>query len=592
VDHKTAATTGRSFLVVDDNQGFLELIESFIFRNYDQAEVGTASRGEEALSKLIAGSWDVVLLDYRLPDFDGIEVLAEIRKRTVDTAVVMVTGEGDERLAADLFRMGAYDYLVKSAIDPVSLRRCLDQVLLRRGLERQIRSRSDELAASSRELSERSRALDTAYEKLREKKEELRFLSDSLEATVTERTAELRATTGFLNTVLESASQHFIIAAGEDGIILTFNRGAEIAFGRPAEEVVSNVHFSALFESFSTHGNEVEKVVERCRAEGTVNLELQGKRPDKERFIARVAFSPLRGVAVRGLGGIVVVGIDITHERELEQKNKAYIRQIEMANLDLRRKNDQILEATRLKTAFLANVSHELRTPLNAIIGYADLLSQDIYGPLESRQSGAVNGIATRAQDLLRLINDILDLAKVEAGRLELSIEPVKVSELLEEVVETARVLAVEKSLDIKWNGHGNDLELRTDRQKLQQILLNLMNNAVKFTKEGFIVVETEPVEDDEIVFSVRDSGIGIPDSELMVIFDEFRQVDGTATREFGGTGLGLTISHKFATQLGGELSVDSELGVGSVFRLRIPRELDGPKTVQSIPVALDPEIT
>jgi PAS domain S-box-containing protein len=461
---------------------------------------------------------------------------------------------------------------------------------MRRTLEEQIRDRSDALAESSRELSERGRALDTAYENIRQKKEELRFLSDSLETTVGERTAELRATTSFLNTVLDSAARHFIIAMGEDGVVLSFNRSAELAFGRTAEDVISNQYFRNLFELLPGEDDSIENLLKRCRAEGSLELELRGCRPDG-RFVARVALSPLRGAGVPGSSGLVIVGLDITHERELETKNQAYIRQIEMANLDLRRKNDQILEANQLKTAFLANMSHELRTPLNAIIGYADLLDQGIYGDLAPRQQPAVEGIGTRAQDLLRLINDILDLAKIESGRMDLLIENIPLEELMDEVVETAQVLAIDKPIVINWNRPEDRIVLRTDRRKLQQILLNLVNNAVKFTFEGHVVLDTELASGGDIVFAVRDSGIGIPDSEVGQIFDEFRQVDGTSTRKFGGTGLGLAISHKFAGHLGGELSADSELGVGSVFTLRIPVRLedDGVGSgAAHTPIALD----
>jgi len=588
---ESAATSGRAFLIVDDNQGFLELIESFILRNYPGCFVGVASRGEEALSKLEERDWDVVLLDYLLPDLDGVEVLGEIRKREKDVSVVMITGEGDERLAADLFRMGAYDYLVKSAIDPVSLRRTLDQVLMRRELEHRIRSRSDELSESSRELSERSRALDTAYEKLRQKKEELRFLSDSLEATVAERTGELRATTSFLNTVLDSASRHFIVATGEDGTILSFNRGAELAFRRRADQVISTLHYSEILNVFPEEEDTLEARVERCRTEGSIELELAGHRPGGEQFVARVAVSPLQGTASVGAGGIVLVGLDITHERELEVRNQDYIRQIEFANRDLRRKNAQILEANHLKTTFLANVSHELRTPLNAIIGYADLLSQGIYGPLEVRQQPAVEGIGTRAQDLLTLINGILDLAKIEAGHVELNPERIELRDLMTEIVNTAQVLALDKKIEITWVDPEEDIVFETDRQKLQQILFNLVNNAVKFTSEGHVTISTELTSDGEIVFAVHDSGIGIPEDELGQIFEEFRQVDGTSTREYAGTGLGLAISSQFAGHLGGELSVDSELGVGSVFALRIPLFLEGlptPKNDEHAPMTLD----
>ena len=591
-DLEPGSSLERSFLIVDDSQGFLELIESFVQRNYPGARVNVASTGEEALQKLSQQNWSVVLLDYLLPDFDGVEVLAEVRKRKIDTAVIMVTGEGDERLAADLFRMGAYDYLVKSGIDPVSLRRTLDQVLMRRDLEQQILTRSDELADSSRELEERSRALDTAYESLRQKKEELRFLSDSLEATVSERTAELRATTTFLNTVLDSASHHFIIATGDDGLVLTFNRGAEIAFERSAEEVVSNLSFRRLFREGVGGVDDLDDLVDRCRAEGSVEAELCCQRANGH-FTARVALSPLRGSGSSGSGGLVIVGLDITHERELERQNEAYIRQIEMANIDLRKKNQEILEANRLKSAFLANVSHELRTPLNAIIGYSDLLAQGIYGELTDRQLPATMGIGTRAQDLLRLINDVLDLAKIEADKMDVVIEEISLTSLMSEIVETAQVLSIDKNLEIRWQRPDGEITLRTDRHKLRQVMLNLVNNAVKFTEEGLISIETSIQDRSDAVLVVRDSGIGIPKADLEAIFDEFRQVDGTSTRAFGGTGLGLAISSRLAAHLGGQLSVESILGEGSVFTLRIPAVLGDVTNFDeaSIPVALDPEI-
>ena len=270
----------------------------------------------------------------------------------------------------------------------------------------------------------------------------------------------------------------------------------------------------------------------------------------------------------------MIIGSDVTRERELEAENQEYIRQIEETNQHLRFSNEKILEATRLKDQFLANVSHELRTPLNAIIGYADLLDGGIYGPLDGKQNDAVQSISTRAADLLALINDILDLARVEAGMADLRTGRFTVGDLLEEVCETGQVLALEKQVDVSWVDHGcAELTLNTDRQKLQQILLNLVNNGVKFTSAGSVVIETRGVSDQTIEFTVTDTGIGIPDDQLVSVFDEFRQVDGTSTREYGGSGLGLTISRKLARLLGGDVAVVSEVGKGSTFRVTVARE-------------------
>jgi signal transduction histidine kinase/DNA-binding response OmpR family regulator len=587
----TDTSPSPALLVVDDNRGFVDLTSALIRRSYPNARLGTAHLGAEALELLRQQPWDVMLLDYRLPDIDGVEVLAEVRNRGIDVAVVMVTGEGDQELAADLFRMGAYDYLVKGRIGGMTLRRTIDQALTRRRLEGHIREQSDELAQTSLKLEERARALDTAYAKLRERKEQLLTLSESLEQTVLQRTAELRETTRFLNKVLASATDHFIIATGGEGTILTFNRGAFAAFERPPEDVVGVAHFRVLFAEIAHDDDALAELVAAIVEGGSIQRTLTGVAQGGRPFVAQVTLSQLRDgldeeetdrrdpdasqPITHRKNGIVIVGADVTHERELVQKNKDYIRQIEVANADLIRKNEQILEATRLKSEFIANVSHELRTPLNAIIGYADLLNGGIYGDLQPRQSTAVAGIGSRANDLLRLINGILDLAKVEAGRTELHAEEFVLDEVIEEIVETGRILATGKPLVLGWEGRSAaGTTLHTDKNRVRQILLNLVNNAVKFTSSGFVTIDTALRESGKLSVRVADTGIGIAEQDLEAIFDEFRQVDGTSTRRYEGTGLGLAISRKFAVNLGGTLHCESVLGEGSTFELRIPRDL------------------
>ena len=579
-----------ALLLVDDNRGFVDLTAALIRRAYPRAQVGVAGTGEEALTQLGKQSWDVMLLDYRLPDIDGVEVLAEVRKQGWDVAVVMVTGEGDQELAADLFRMGAYDYLVKGRIGGMTLRRTIDQALTRRRLEAQIRDQSDELTQTSLQLAERARALDTAYAKLRDRKEQLLSLSESLEQTVLQRTGELRETTRFLNKVLASAENHFIIATCVEGTILTFNRGATVAFGRDHEELVGHAHFRVLFSEISEDDDALAELVAEIIEGGSIQRTLTGIAEAGRPFVAQVTLSQLRDgpwdeeetdrrdpdasmPTTHAKNGIVIVGSDVTHEVELEENNALYIEQIEVANADLRRKNEQILEATRLKSEFIANVSHELRTPLNAIIGYADLLNGGIYGDLADRQTTAVGGISTRANDLLRLINEILDLAKIESGRADLHPEEFSVPPLVHELVETGRILAGDKVLSIEAEPHEGGGTMFTDRNRVWQILLNLVNNAVKFTPSGFVTVESS-AHDGWLTVSVADTGIGVPAPELDSIFDEFRQVDGTSTRPYEGSGLGLAISRKFATNLGGALTCRSVLGEGSTFELRIPMRL------------------
>ncbi len=570
-------TSRPAILIVDDNHTFVDLTAEILRQELPDAEVGSAGSGEEALSQLVNREWDLVLLDYRLPDFDGLEVLAEIRKRLLDVAVVVITGEGDEALAADLFRMGAYDYLVKSQVSARSLTRTVSQVLMRKLLARDIVLKADGQLATSQEQEERNRALDIAYEKGREKKEQLRLLSNSLEATIQERTAELRSMSAFLNRVLDSTTDHFIIATDPQGVILTFNRGAEACFRLQATDVVGRRNFRTLFEESAESDAGLDSLVHQLGLSAGISREMHAVAADGSGFIARISLAPLavENDAASQAGGLVIMGTDVTHEKQLEQENVAYINQIERANEDLRKKNQQILEATRLKSEFLANVSHELRTPLNAIIGYADLLLGEIYGRMAAEQVAAVDGVARRANDLLELINGILDLARIEAGQLRLRPEPFSLTNIMEELMETGRVLAVRKELTLDWtNDCEGAVEFHTDRQKLRQILFNLVHNAVKFTREGSIHIETSHADQDHVQIVVADSGVGIPPDALTSIFDEFRQADGTSTREYGGSGLGLTISRKFARLLGASITVTSELNRGSRFVLSVPRQL------------------
>tara|TARA_Y100001968_G_scaffold177003_1_gene162146 strand:+ start:12048 stop:13790 length:1743 start_codon:yes stop_codon:yes gene_type:complete len=563
-------------LIVDDNEEFVRLVRDIVHRAYPKASVEGATSGSAALKLLLSGNFDVVLLDYGLPDFDGIEVLAEIRKNLLDVAVVVITGEGDESLAVDLFRMGAIDYLSKSSVDSRALRSSIDRALLRRMI--QLEDQSDEAVKMSRALEERSRALDIAYEKLRSEKERLRLLSDSLEQIITDRTEELNRTTAFLNEVLASTSDYFIVACSYDGTILSFNMAAESLFGLDAPDVVGQRHFRTLFADLATSGA-AEELMKKVQKGECPQLEMAGVVGGSEGFVAKVSFSRLEveePTSVDRTGdGFVIIGRDVTHERELEAENRAYIRQVEEANRGLRLSNQKILEANRLKDQFLANVSHELRTPLNAIMGYADLLSGGIYGDLSDRQGGAIGNISLRASDLLSLIEQILDLARLEAGALEVRPEVFSLDELLSEVRDTGGVLGREKSIDVIYNDQQQEpLMMFSDRQKLQQILLNLVNNAVKFSSSGSVEIKRLKLEDGCVELTVQDEGIGIPPDSLESIFDEFRQVDGTSTREYGGSGLGLTISRRFARLLGGDVSVVSTVGSGSTFRVVVSSEL------------------
>jgi PAS domain S-box-containing protein len=231
--------------------------------------------------------------------------------------------------------------------------------------------------------------------------------------------------------------------------------------------------------------------------------------------------------------------------------------------------------AFRLRSEFLANFSHEIRTPLNGIIGYCDLLMREEGSRLTAHGRRDLNVVKKNAQTLLALINDILDLSKIEAGRLEVVVERVDLAELADECLATVKEYLKGKDVELRADIHERVAHVRTDALKLRQILLNLLSNAAKFTEAGEVSL-TVRAEGNEAVFVVEDTGIGIPTEQLPFIFEKFRQVDGSTTRKVGGTGLGLAIVRELSKVLGGSVEVQSTLGRGTTFTVRLAGVLEG----------------
>jgi signal transduction histidine kinase len=228
-------------------------------------------------------------------------------------------------------------------------------------------------------------------------------------------------------------------------------------------------------------------------------------------------------------------------------------------------------EANRLKTQFLTNMSHELRTPLNAVINFAYLLSVGIEGTLEPNQKDLVDRIGVAGEHLLNLINDILDLAKIESGRVAMYLEDFAIGELVKGVMSTAVGLVRGKSIELKQEIPGDLPLVRADRGRIRQVLLNLVANAAKFTKTGLISVWAT-ADDNWVTIHVSDTGIGIAPEDMDKVFTAFLQVDGDLTRQVGGTGLGLPISKQFVEMHGGQMWLESDVGIGSTFSFTLPR--------------------
>jgi PAS domain S-box-containing protein len=240
------------------------------------------------------------------------------------------------------------------------------------------------------------------------------------------------------------------------------------------------------------------------------------------------------------------------------------------AREELERLYQEVTEASRAKTKFLATVSHELRTPLTAIIGYAELLKLGVPEPIPTQASSQVDRINRSAQHLLELIEEILTFGRMETGRETMQLEAMHLRALMEEVREVIEPLAAEQGLEFRMRTPAKPVVLRTDSGKVRQILLNVLGNAVRFTREGGIELRSR-VGATSIVFEIEDTGIGIAAEHLDQIFEPFWQVDQGSTREAQGTGLGLSIARRTARMLGGELSVQSRPGAGTTFTLRLP---------------------
>ncbi|WP_230879165.1 HAMP domain-containing protein [Planomonospora sp. ID67723] len=263
--------------------------------------------------------------------------------------------------------------------------------------------------------------------------------------------------------------------------------------------------------------------------------------------------------------------------RDIETKNS----EIEQARQELEDRAQQLALASKYKSEFLANMSHELRTPLNSLLILAQLLAQNPARNLTAKQVEYANVIHSAGTDLLQLINDILDLSKIEAGKMNLSLEPLPLRQLLDYVEATFRPLTTEKGLRFDVTVASDvPAELLMDEQRLRQVLRNLLSNAVKFTEKGSVGLRVERIEKEDLpggrgqgtlAFHVVDTGIGIAEENLSQIFDAFQQADGTTSRRYGGTGLGLSISREIAALLDGEIRAVSAVGKGSTFSLYLP---------------------
>lgn len=370
-----------------------------------------------------------------------------------------------------------------------------------------------------------------------------------------------------------------IVQVDSDGNIVLLNRAVESMFGYTREELLGHpVEMLIPVELRRSHQGHRDRYrySPSTRPMGT-GLSLEGLRKDGTRFPVEISLSPTQ-LRQEGFSATAIIR-DITERKQTEARfrvsQETYMRELVETNRELEMRNREIGRANRLKSEFLASMSHELRTPLHTIIGFSELLAEELQGPLNDKQKRFVGHIHRDSLHLLALINDILDLSKIEAGRLELKPEPFDFQSLVEESFAAVRSVIRAKSIQTHIEVTITEA-IDADRLRVKQILVNLLSNAAKFTPEGGKISVYARIEGPMMVASVIDTGIGIPIEEQDAIFDEFYQTGVTTKGVREGTGLGLAITRRLVEGHGGVIQVESAPGNGSRFTFTIPVQARG----------------
>ncbi|MGI8497385.1 MAG: hybrid sensor histidine kinase/response regulator [Gemmatimonadaceae bacterium] len=535
-------------LLVDDRPENILALEA-ILEPLGQNLVRAYS-GDEALKEVLRHDFTVILLDVQMPGINGFDTarLIKSRERSRHIPIIFLTAiSKEEDYVFEGYSVGAVDYMLKP-LQPDVLR---SKVVVFIDLER------------------KRREIKQQEELLREgERREIALRHD----------AQLLESRARLAEVIDTAMDAIIILDAQHRVEV-FNLAAERMFGVRAVQVVAKSVEQLLVPADGAGANG-DGGVQAANAGGLFGrtgdcraraCSLIGLRGNGERFPVEATLSELE---VDGRVSYTLIGRDVTERRQAEEALRRQAESLAHATEELRAANEGLEEAIRARSRFYASMSHELRTPINAILGYNSLLLENIYGPLNEKQTHGLERTKRAATHLMELVNDILDLSKIEAGKVELNPQPVAFPALVDDLFVTVRPLADERGSELSLEHLGESPHsIVTDPRRTRQILLNLLSNAVKFGEGKPIRVISRVLADGGVEVDVIDRGIGIAADDAHRIFDEFVQVN--QVQEQQGTGLGLAISQRLATLLEGSLTVSSIAGEGSTFRLSLPAKID-----------------
>ena len=551
-------------LVVDDDRVDRMTIRRALSRTDLHASVDEAEAVAQALAMAVEGAYDCIFLDYNLPGGNGLTLLQSIRGAGVETPVVMLTGQGDERVAVELMKAGAADYLPKDGITPERLASSLRYAVELNRAEAETRRAQDEL----RESAERTRFLAEAS----------RVLANSLD----------------MDSTLRSVAQLAVPLLGDYCIIhLTEengkHRGVAAAHADPAKEPLVHEleehygpepdHPTSFVSQAIRSGQRL--VVGEVADEHLVSIAHTPEELETFRALRPTAglFVPLaaRGHALGAIAFIRTAQHAAYPPAEVElAEDLARRAAVAIDNARLFQEAAQARaaaeEANRAKSEFLARMSHDLRTPLNAIGGYAQLVEMEVHGAVNPAQREAMGRIIRAQEHLLTLINDILNFARLEAGQVQIEIAEVELRTTLSEIRVLLQPLFAQRGVSFDLNLADRDLRVLADGERLIQVLSNLLTNAAKFTEPGGRVVVDCSADAGLVTIRVCDTGRGIPAERLDAIFNPFIQAGNSDAESRQGVGLGLAISRELLRLMNGTLSVESVVGEGTTFTVQLAR--------------------